>query len=368
MSSPFNHLPTFCNEHFRFGFGKTRLKSPFLWFSQPIYGSPKPWKTIKIDGLLVNAYEILQKKTALKHILEQKIHRYLQFNGPILMDSGGFLFMRDRAMDVSPLTILDLYEKSKPNFCAVLDHPLDVDLTSRESKRRQLQTLRNTRLMLANRTTRNPVLMPVIHGHSASTVRWFLKRLDKLDHFEIYGLGSLVPSVFNAKGVGGISNVVRLLSIVREHLPDRMIHVFGVGSTLTMHLMYFAGADSVDSSAWRIKAAYGAIQLPGIGDRYITGRAGRKTNKKYLNLSNAEKGSLLECGCDSCQLHSLDEMRKSFKLRAIHNAWVFQQEVQKARELKRKGIYDEYVESILCGTRFSKAFDIAKEEIQRAPS
>jgi tRNA-guanine family transglycosylase len=337
------------------------IESPFFWFSQVIHGTPKPWKFFKIDGLLVNAYEILQNEAALKKIVANKIHGYTEFNGPIMMDSGGFLFMRNKTMNANPLTIMDLYERSSPNLCVVLDHPLDVGLPSSESKRRLRATLRNTRIMVRNRATKNPTLIPVVHGHTDETVKWFLDRLDTIGSFEIYGVGSLVPSVFNAKGIGGIHNAVRVVSTVRKHVLDKKIHVFGVGSVLTMHLMYYAGADSVDSSAWRTKAAFGAIQLPGIGDRYITGKAGKKTHKKYLNISRSEKSLLKSCECSACRRHSLQELRSSFELRALHNAWVFQDEVSKARKFSRKGTYDEYVRETLTRTRFSKAFELAQQ-------
>ena len=35
-----------------------------------------------------------------------------------------------------------------------------------------------------------------------------------------------------------------------------------------MYLLAFMGADSFDSSAWCLKAAYGAIQLSGTADRF----------------------------------------------------------------------------------------------------
>jgi 7-cyano-7-deazaguanine tRNA-ribosyltransferase len=48
---------------------------------------------------------------------------------------------------------------------------------------------------------------------------------------------------------------------------------------ITMNMMYYSGADSVDSSSWRTKAAFGAIQLSGIGDRYYTGNQTQKLSQ-----------------------------------------------------------------------------------------
>lgn len=103
---------------------------------------------------------------------------------------------------------------------------------------------------------------------------------------------------------------------------------------MTMHLMFHVGADSVDSSGWRTKAAFGAIQLPGVGDRYITTN---EKHKPYRDLSRSEKEILDNCVCPVCRKHNLSDLRKSFQLRALHNAWVFQKEIEIAREMTNKG-------------------------------
>jgi len=335
-----------------------KTKAPFLWFSQLINGLPKPWKYFEIDGLMVNAYEILQKYHTNLMVSEKGIHKYLVFDGPIAMDSGGFLFMKKKILDVHPQKILELYEASKPDFGVILDHPLEPNLSNDERKRRQLKTLENTRYMVKSRNGHNPQLIPVIHGHSIRTISWYISKLNEIIEFGTYGIGSLVPSVFNSKGIGGIYNVVKIVSFIKKLLPDKRIHVFGVGGTLTMHLMFYVGADSIDSSGWRTKAAFGAIQLPGVGDRYITTR---KKHKKYRDLSRGEKEILDDCGCPACKHYSLEDLRKSFELRALHNAWVFQKEVRTARKLIGKNDYEDYVEEVLTNTPFSNVFKYASK-------
>jgi len=333
-------------------------KTPFLWFAQLIDGKPKPWKHFSLDGVMVNAYEILGKTKANNEVRKKGIHRYLEFRGPIMMDSGGFQFMKKKELDVDPKKILKLYEESKPNFGVILDHPLGPDLSHGEKMDRWFKTLTNTRIMIANHNTDCTKLVPAVHGHKLDEIEWFLQELDRISAFDFLGIGSLVPSVFSTKGAGGIANVVEIVNFVRKKLPDRRIHVFGVGSTLTMHLMFYAGADSIDSSGWRTKAAYGAIQLPKIGDRYITPR---KRHKTYRDLSENEKEILAQCECPVCEKEGLEKLKRSFTARALHNAWVFQKEVQKARELIRMNEYESYVQEILIQSSLSNAFKLATE-------
>jgi len=321
-------------------------------------GVPKPWKHFEIDGLMVNAYEILQKNRANLMVREKGIHKYLVFDGPIAMDSGGFLFMKKKILDVHPQKILELYELSKPNFGVILDHPLEPNLSNAERKKRQLKTLENTWYMVNSRKEHNLELIPVIHGHSIRTISWYIKKLHQINEFKTYGIGSLVPSVFNSKGAGGIYNVAKIVSFIRKRLPTKKIHVFGVGSTLTMHLMFYVGADSVDSSGWRTKAAFGAIQLPGVGDRYITAR---KRHKIYRDLSENEKEILARCKCPVCKKEGIEKLRTSFEARALHNSWVFQQEVKMARKLTKKGKYESYVKEILSRSSLSDTFNLSIE-------
>jgi tRNA-guanine family transglycosylase len=272
----------------------------------------------------------------------------MRFDGLIAMDSGGFLFMKREEVDVIPEMILMLYEESKPDFGVILDHPLTPNLPQEIIKKRLLKTLENTKRMIEARQTANPELIPVIHGYDVKTIKHYIERLQEIGKFNIYGIGSLVPFAFNTKEVGGIRNVIRIVSFVKSLLPDKIIHVFGVGSAVTMHLMFYAGADSIDTTSWRTKAAFGAIQLPGSGDRYITPR---KRHKRYPKLSREERRILDECKCPACKRDGLEGLRRSFTLRALHNAWVYQSEVEKARKLLKSGEYKEYVRNVIRKTR-----------------
>lgn len=334
-------------------------KTPFLWFGQTIKGVPKPWRHFKIDGIMVNAYEILQSKIVNEKVREQNIHNFLGFKGLITIDSGGFFFMKKKILDIKPETILQLYRESKPDYGVVLDHPIGLEVSETEIRKRQLRTLKNIEIMFKLHDGSNPELIPVIHGHSIKSIRWYLNKLNRISKFKTYGIGSLVPAVHNQKGCKlTIYDAMKIISYLRENLPDKKIHVFGLGSTLTMQLMFYAGADSIDSSSWRTKAAFGAIQLPGVGDRYITGK---KKHKKYPELSRDEKRLIETCKCPACKNYSLEELRESFSLRALHNAWVFQREIETIRELIQRNEYEEYVNNVLKGTRFFKALEFTKK-------
>ena len=212
--------------------------------------------------------------------------------------------------------------------------------------------------MLKEKQTKNPVLIPVIHGFNDKQIQWYVKKLEKIAKFSFYGIGSLVPSLFNVNGVGGILNVTKIISLVRKRFQNSKLHIFGTGSALTMHLMFYAGADSLDTSAWRTKAAFGAIQMPGMGDRWVTNTSRKKP---YPKLSKKEKQNLENCKCPACKKFGFKGLKTEFENRASHNAWVYQKEVEKARKLIKKNQYEQYVEKLMKNTNFNLLFQKIKK-------
>lgn len=336
---------------------KLKPDEHFLFYTHTL-GLPRLWEHFPVSGIMVNAYEILSKsKSKSKSIIEKGIHKYLNYEGIIAMDSGGFQLMKNGKIEITVDSILDIYD-SKPDVGVVLDYPLSPKCDRNTSLMRMKETLKNTEQMVRKIEEKNKdtIIMPVIHGHDYDTVRWYIREINKIGDFEIYGIGSLVPYAVNAKErKGGIYNVVRIVSLVRKLLPDKLIHVFGIGSSITMHLMFLAGANSVDSSAWRTKAAYGAIQLPGIGDRYIS-----EKNKNRTKLKQYELKKLEECKCPACK-SGVDGLKNSFQLRAIHNAWVYNAELQKIRKLERNE-YKKYALRIIRHSRFCDALSVIRQE------
>jgi len=128
----------------------------------------------------------------------------------------------------------------------------------------------------------------------------------------IVGIGSLVPLLRNARASNRFTKddtkmkyVVDAIKTVRQEFPKAFFHVFGVGGTTTMHLMFSLGVDSIDSMWWRTKAAHGAIQLPGIGDRFI------HPGGERAYLSKDEEKVLENCNCPIC------EGKKSYKIKSL---------------------------------------------------
>jgi tRNA-guanine family transglycosylase len=122
-------------------------------------------------------------------------------------------------------------------------------------------------------------------------------------------------------------------------VPNKKIHVLGIGGTATLHIAALLKMDSVDSSGWRNRAARGIVQLPGSGDRTVA-----KLGKwKIRTPSPEEWEKLSQCQCPACKNYGLDGLKlnkiEGFCNRAAHNLWVLLNEAKLVEEHLSKGTY-----------------------------
>jgi len=324
------------------------IKTPVLWLGHNFKAPICLWneEEVNLPGLLVNACEILRRPGRVKNIYDRGIRSYLGYQGPIMMDSGGFLFQKNKRINVRHSKISEMYKKADIDIGVVLDHPLDPTLPASHNRQRWERTLRNTAAMASHNDTYE--FMPVVHGYTLNALKKACQQIRKiLGEPSLIGIGSLVPlmktnlsnkfSYQKSDGANGNHEEFLLdaLKLVRDHFPSSFLHVFGVGGITTALAVFSFGADSTDSVAWRLKAAYGAIQLPGTSDLFLSPRL--KSPKSRPVLKEKDEISLLRCNCPECSPYKnigwlKRHLDSSFKARTIHNGWVFLKEVQAFRK------------------------------------
>lgn len=325
------------------------IDTPVLWLGHNFKGPVRYWqqKGTRLPGLLVNAYEILRRPQRTQKMVDSGLQKNLGFRGPILMDSGGYLFQRSTDVSASAHKVANLYECCEADIGVALDHPLDPSTSATEHRRRWKLTLRNTEQMAGE--VRGYGFMPVVHGY---TLRQLKRACDDVKSAvgtpALVGVGSLVP-LLKASYLGSgfayvapdrkkknhVAFIADALRLVRGEFPTSCLHVFGVGGATTILAMFALGADSVDSVAWRLKAAYGAIQLPGVSDRFMSPRPSSPKNRRVIDEKETQQ--LARCRCPICVRYehvgwSKRRLDSDFRSRAIHNAWVYLREVEAFRQ------------------------------------
>lgn len=189
---------------------------------------------------------------------------------PLLIDSGGFasLFQNARVLTVGGLGVLetttdDIVERLTPrdvlefqeqhaDVAFTLDFPIPPSMDRAEAQRRSELTIANARWALANRRRKDMLLFACVQGWDVASYRECAGAFATLD-FDGIAIGGLVPRVSDFEGVLAIVDAVRAI------VPDKPLHVFGLGKPGIVEALFRRGVQSVDSSSYVKLAADGKL-------------------------------------------------------------------------------------------------------------
>lgn len=326
----------------------------FLGYNLDYFESFKELILPHCKGLMFNPYYLEKRRT-------DKLEG-LDFEGLTFTDSGGYQQAKASHMsrksvkdtEYTQKELLRFQKKLNTDYAACLDYPLDPNSDLKENIKLAKKTLKNIKkavqITKQNSEYNSFRLVPVIHGYSEHLIQYMVKELKKIEAkweylFDVVGIGGLVPLLTN-QVPNGAEKLANLFRILEEKLSeDRLLHVMGGGSPLSMRLYFYLGADSLDTRSWVTNAWFGKIVLPGEG------------RKKTSELAEKYEGENLQiCDCPICREHSISELDSSRKLRVLHNAFIYLQEYRKISDEMKRGIFKERTAKILKGNRFFKRF------------
>lgn len=379
-----------------------KIHTPILWYGLSVVEAVEfhmeVFKKAGVKAFLSNAFDlyIQDKKNKRKRIIEQLQHEGLLHK----MDSGGFQLMKySMSGKKLPLQLTPelVFKKQREIGCDIavqLDVPLSPHLSRAEQRRTIERTIDNfIRLKELNEAEGSPlVVMPVAHGYDEESINYCIDRYEEiLGKIPLIGIGSLVPMVKAMKGsdkIGGKWKFIELLIALRKRVKDSMIHAFGIGGTMS-YLGFYCGIDSLDSNGWIQKSGYGVIQLPGISDRFLTKKSHNrpylqnnrlyKRNGKKLLIN--EKDLFMNCECPVCAPFKItpdmnrEERSRLWKekveffdrgdsegrlIRAIHNVWVFNRELELIRKHIENNTLDAFIEGRLITSTYYPLFLYAR--------
>jgi len=338
------------------------IDTPVIFFQYPFRNYRFFWKDVSVNALLVNAYFLFRKKSLLNNVQKMGIKKFLNFDGILMMDSGGHQIQK-YGYPIKLSQISYVYNVLQPDIGVVLDKPVHPGLPKSDIKRAVDYMIQNYYSM---RTSTNIQLLPVIHGYSREVIERCVEGIES----QLWGVGSLVPLILGktsnviGKKVTGIKNgrkiLVDIICLIRKIIGENaFLHVFGIGSALTMHIMFYLGVDSVDSASYEWFARYGHIQLPGRGRINVSGRAQESYSKQ-----RAINWELYNCDCPVCsstQKSKISDLLKTNKdARVVHNLYVHNKEVAIAREKIEENNYEAFLEKRLKNTQFYRLFKYAQ--------
>lgn len=253
-----------------------------------------------------------------------------QNGSTVMFDSGGYY------VQVGKLTYQELYypllEFYKTNPWADIYTLPDHVPTSQDSKEVVWQKVKETVEYTTLFYQELPVhlqqrALAVVQGHTYEQVDLCLKTYMKLGIRQI-GFGSF-GTIGKNSGVNiATANAVDLARYVVNvaHQNGVKVHFFGLGAPALVAMIYGAGADSFDSSAWIKSAGFGQVYLPFTRGYNISHRNGNSELQQGIQFSEFEALKIFTGhSCPFCV--SVDELQHQKMYRALHNLIAIQQSV-----------------------------------------
>ena len=287
-------------------------------------------KKIGAECLFTNSYILYQNEVVKEQVLKGGIHKHLNFNGIIATDSGAFqqYMYNRRQFKINPESIERFQEDIESDFPVILDIPVQVNDDYESAKEKVELTLKRAEENIRRRTSvKSHWIGPVHGGIYTDLLQKSAIEMSKLD-FAIYALGGLVKLFLDYRFKLSLE---MLLNVKKNIIPNKPIHMFGLGLPQFFSLAVACGCDLMDSAAYILFAKE---------DRYFTLSTGTKS------LNDLEE---FPCHCPICSEYTPQDLREQnkelkFELLAKHNLYVSFSELKTIRQAIREGNLWELVE------------------------
>jgi 7-cyano-7-deazaguanine tRNA-ribosyltransferase len=279
----------------------------------------------KCSAIITNAY-ILKRRFGADAITKG-IHQLLDFDGPIMTDSGAYQILIYGEVDVNPAEIVTYQEQISADIATILDIPTGWDVSKKAAERTVNETIKRAK-QLPSMASREDVLWvaPIQGGRYLDLVTCSAEELGKLP-FPIHALGS-PTEVMKQYRFDVLANMIVTAKINTP--PQRPLHLFGAGHPFMFALAVALGCDTFDSAAYAIFARK---------NRYMT----EYGTKRLPELE------YLPCSCPICSTIDVTELKKlpieeRQKAIAKHNLYVSFAELKRIKQSIKEGRLWEHLE------------------------
>lgn len=277
------------------------------------------------EAVITNAY-ILRKRFQNKPV-EQGVHKFLDFNGAVMTDSGAYQILVYGDIEASQPEIVQYQEQIGSDIATILDIPTGWKITKTHATKTVTETIRRAKAFFKTKT-RDDVLWvgPVQGGRHLDLVAKSAAEMSKLP-FQVHALGSPTEVMENYR----FDVLVDMIMTAKKNLPpERPLHLFGAGHPFMFSLAVALGCDFFDSAAYALYAR----------------------EKRYMTENGTWRLSELDyfpCQCPKCASETPQEvMAKTPKERetflAEHNLHVCLAELKRVKQAIRDGRLWEHME------------------------
>jgi len=287
---------------------------------------PKEMKNLfGTEMVITNSYIIRKDEQLKSRALEEGVHRLIDFDGPIMTDSGTFQSYVYGDVDVDPLEIVEFQRDIGSDVGTILDIFSTPDMSFEQAKSAMDETLLRAKKSVSLKGEMN--LAATVQGSVYPELR--LDCAQKLSEIgaDFFPIGGVVPLMENQ----WYADLIRSILYAKRGLdPSKPVHLFGAGHPLIFPIAVALGCDFFDSSAYAKYAADGRMMF----------------SWGTLHLKDIVE---LPCSCPVCSKYAADELRsmdskERIRLLAKHNLYVSFAELRRIRQAMSEGMLWELVE------------------------
>jgi len=301
-------------------------------------------KKLGFEAVITNAYITLKQYG---DIARQKgIHEIINFDGPVMTDSGGYQVLEYGTIDLEPSFIAQFEKDIESDICVPLDKPTGYGLSYEVAERYVDETIRNSKetldLIKSNNNTNSIWVGPVQGAEHLDLVKKSAGLLDDMG-YEMMALGSPVQLLESYE----FAILANIIATLKSTIMSKPIHLFGAGHPLTIPLAVALGCDTFDSASYILYAR---------DNRYMHPNG----TSKLDNLT------YLACQCPTCismtakEFINLKDDERTVEL-AKHNLYVLRSEVLLVRQAIMEGrLWDYVAQKARAHPKLMEAFKLFK--------
>ena len=297
------------------------------------------------QGLITNSY-IIYKNSELKEIAEDKgVHGLLNWDGPIMTDSGTFLSHVYGEIDMQPDEILNFQKKIGVDIGTVLDVFCEPETRFEEAKNELDETQR--RIEESDKNKGSIFLAAPIQGGRHLDLRLKAAQMASETNADVFPIGGVVPLMEK----NNFEKLAEVIIASKKGLDiSKPVHLFGCGHPMLFALASFLGCDLFDSASYAKFASRDSLMFTW----------GTK------NLEELEEMPGEFSAAPGLTVKELKKMEKKARQKIIakHNLIVSFTEIRRVKQAIHDGLLWELVENRLrTSPALMKVFGILKREM-----
>jgi 7-cyano-7-deazaguanine tRNA-ribosyltransferase len=284
--------------------------------------TPREMRSLGVEALITNAYIFFRSDQYRNQVIQEGLHRFLDFDGVIMTDSGAFQQSVYGEVEITNRETLEFQNQIGSDIMVPLDIPTSpaADRVTAETElERTLDRLQEARELYPENSAG-----PVQGGIYTDLRRQAAEQVQNLG-FDFCPIGAVVPLLEQYR----FRDLVRVVRAAKSGLsPFTVVHLFGAGHPMMFALAVAMGCDLFDSAAYALFAR---------DRRYLTAHGSYRLDEL----------TELPCSCEICRRHTVQEISGSpevERLLALHNLFVTLAEIARIREAIHEGTLWELVD------------------------